>query len=410
MRCTTKFTVIVQCFAAYMWRRAGLLTKDDCDQLINDSVLSADDNGKRYEPHDFERFTHKIQYLAEPIHGENPLELEDAGSTTAFDHYQIWKEQLLKGILKIYVKQTYERDSLQKRSEANAVDPATFVNEHAAELRQFFTPSERLRKSYSYARILLLACDDAFYKFRDILYAVNVNSHIFSSFVKEFGGDELDRLDEAVVDRLNAFREALDSYSNMAGGGGFQDSKYNGALGARVTRVINDQFMDSFKECCKEALAYIYLLPEKISKDIVKFTTYCREGVKDAFEYLHFVYPELDYKGWGSFWRKARIQVTIQLKALERHVDEVYNFRSNNLKVEPGLFEEIDIALAEQSRARQSDHESTPENTDEIIAGEIKAVAKAALSRICEAITKEANIDGAALAEELETPADEMEK
>ncbi|KAI4292807.1 hypothetical protein PAPHI01_2081 [Pancytospora philotis] len=410
MRCAAKFTVIAQCLAAYMWHRAGLLTKDDCDELIGEGVLSADDNGKEYKPHECERFTYKIHRLAKPIYGENPLEVEEAGNTTVLGYYKEWKELLFEEILKIYVEQAYERDSLRKRSVANAVDSATFINEHAAELEQLFSSSERLRKSYSYARCLLSACDYAYYRFRDVINAitVNANSYAFSKFVKGLQGEELDSLDGAKIDDLNRSRMTLDNPSGMASRRSFPHRKYNGILGPSsntASRIINDQFMDNFKECCKEALAYIYSFPEEISREIVWFATRCRgrDSPEDPYEHLHYVYPELDYEGWGSFWREALIQVTTELKALERHVNDVANFRSNNLEVEPELFEEMDNAFNDVIFAINTHNATYPDHTivptsrliSKIIPGEIENVAKRVSTRICEAIVQETRTDKA---------------
>ncbi|KAI4292977.1 hypothetical protein PAPHI01_2251 [Pancytospora philotis] len=327
MRYTVTFTCIAQCFAAYMWRRAGLLTKDDCALLVSVGILPANDSGKSYEPHDFERFTQKITCLAKPIRGDNPLQV-DGYNTTAVGNYREWKEQLLEKMLRIYVEHAYEEDSFEKRE--GAVDLVALINERTEEFERLFSPSEQLRMSRDYILSLMRLYDSMCYDFGEIIAAIDRLWRQFPEFGKDFEDKSLDSLEDAAIAKLNTLREELDNRSKFAVGRRFKHSISNVILGTVTNpKAISDDIVKSYRDFCEKGLAHAHKIPEEISR---KITLSCIKHtyVEDIYKHVHYVYPELDYEGWGSSWRAVQNQVTGELEALRKHVDDVQRCRSRH--------------------------------------------------------------------------------
>ncbi|KAI4291010.1 hypothetical protein PAPHI01_0284 [Pancytospora philotis] len=353
MRCTTSFTCIAQCLATYMWRRAGLLTESDYELSKRAGIINppVSGSGKRYMPCCFLGFSHVMQRLAAPICYDEPLKVDGAvKSDTAAHLYQTeWREQLFKiyqKALSNYVNESYYPYSFKKRAgKSTAKPPIDALNE---DLKHFLPSSERLRKSYMYICDLLRAYDSAYLEFRNVIVAVNRISRETSAFVENSQVGELDGLDGAAVQGLDALREKIDYHSDIATARGFNCHIPISVLGTDATRKsVGATFINHFRDYCRKGLAYVSRVPEEVSSEIVFSTVFAIGDVKDPFEHLHFVYPEMDYEAWGFFWRAAHNQVTGELEALQKHADEVYITMHNQDKIAPTLFEDIDSAFRE---------------------------------------------------------------
>ncbi|KAI4291011.1 hypothetical protein PAPHI01_0285 [Pancytospora philotis] len=335
MRCTTKLTCIAQCLATQMWRKAGLLTDSDYELLTRaGSSTPVSDRSVLSESIVAPRSTYEMRSLVDPIRGDEPLKAEGAGTASASGYNREWKEQLCKGyadILRAHVERVYKENSFEKRDGDDSVDPAAFANERAAELKKSLLSPKWLRGSYSYIRSLIHAHNDMYSDFSAVILAVHNTLKKFIDFDEFVKDKDLKHPDPATMEKLNTLRNSLDSASV----GHCNPRGFHGRISQRVLEavaasdVIDDAFIDGIEKYCSDALTYIdEEAPWNISNQIVGNIRRRFPDQPDPFAYLRFVYPEMDYEGWGLFWSAAQRQLGGELKALQKHVDEVKRYRS----------------------------------------------------------------------------------
>ncbi|KAI4292809.1 hypothetical protein PAPHI01_2083 [Pancytospora philotis] len=408
MRCTVTFTCIAQCFAAYMWRRAGLLTKDDCALLASVGILPANDSGERYAPHDFERFTQKITCLVKPTRGDNPLQV-NGHNTTAVGNYGEWREQLHK-ILRIYAEQAYKKDSFKRREGESTVDLIALINERPEEFKQVFSPSAQLRSSYEYLVLLMRSYDFAFGDFTEIPLAIDRIWRQLSKLGEDFKDKSLDSLEDATIMKLNTLRGELNQRSKFTSARGFNLYISDDILGTATNpKPVDDDIVKSYRDYCEKGLAYAHKVPPKLSNEI---THNCikRVCIEDIYKYAHYVYPELDYEGWGICWRAVQNQVTSELEALQKHVEEVSVCMSNLQEFIQLLADNFDSAMSGHNTIKYPDAIHVPGLINYIVANEIEVVVERTINQVHEKISENTNSNEAALAGEPGTTADEVEK
>ncbi|KAI4292553.1 hypothetical protein PAPHI01_1827 [Pancytospora philotis] len=382
MRCATKFTCIAQCLAVSLstLHLIGLLTNDDYAQMAKpDSSTSANDDAARFTLPVFEGQLVGMPHLAEPTSGLSPLELPVQGiSYTAASIYsKEWRMQLLEiyqNILRDHVKLAYKEDSFEKRREVNT---GSFVAERTEELRRFFLLSERLRRSYEYVRLLLRAYDYEYFEFRDIMLSLRNTAKDIINFAQSCHDKKLERLDAAAFEEMNALRDIIDKRSQAHGGkGAFSCPITTSLFGtAGAPNAIGVGYLYCIKNYRENALKHVLeVVPEKVSREIVN--TYKKFGGDSMFKYLHFVYPEMNFEGWGSFWEAARTQVIYQIDVLQRHANEINTALVYYKRYVPMLINEISNAFAHHNNAPFKFMRHAPRLIKKIIAGEIELVAK----------------------------------
>ncbi|KAI4292693.1 hypothetical protein PAPHI01_1967 [Pancytospora philotis] len=335
MRCVIMLNCIACCLAAHMWHRVGLLTDDDYARVAHKVVAPpAGDGRRRYMPGCFLGFAYGMRSLARPNCDDEPLKVGGAGvsDTAAFGYRTEWKGQLCReynDILRDYRKLAYTEDSFEKRRGESVVNLDFFIKKHTEELKQKFASSERLRKSYAYLRSLTQVFDLNYAEFSRIMIAFNSLSKRISDFVNDFQVTNLEGLDAATIENLDTIRESLDARClNHNCGKYFYYSIPAPVLTvAHIPEVIDDDLIDRLDGYCRKMLECVCEFPEDISRTISDYIMRCNGG-KDPYEHLHLVYPELDYEAWEHFWQAAQKQVTVQLEALQRHVDDVQRCRS----------------------------------------------------------------------------------
>ncbi|KAI4292526.1 hypothetical protein PAPHI01_1800 [Pancytospora philotis] len=411
MRCAISYTCVAQCLAASMLRQAGLLTADDYARVASAGFdLAAIDSSSRYKPDAFPRLAHEM-CLAKPMRDDELLQTArggGAGEATAHALYLEWVDQSLKlyqETLSAYVKQFYKEHSFDKRCE----DAAAFASERTTELERFFSSPERLRKSYLCAKSLIRAYDFKYYEFYDIVKAISSKSRGILDIVRN-----PDRLDAGTIGKLNALRRELDrdggAWHKLSKG--FRSRIHECELDtAEAPKALDGKLVRSFEEYCDAALVYVSKFPERISREIILKRVFgmskkdqnmdgAGQSARLHFVFLRFVYPEMSYKAWGSFWQRVQKQVADELKALQKHAEDVSNCMSSHRKIVLGLFEGIDTAIAKHSRARRSGYEFDTAKIDKIIADEIAVVARKMLDQTHGERFKEMICDEAAVPRE----------
>ncbi|KAI4292710.1 hypothetical protein PAPHI01_1984 [Pancytospora philotis] len=409
MRCASKLTSVAQSFAAFMLREAGLLRKEEYDELVGEDISpSASESREDYMPYCFLRFNHQMRVLAEPIRGDEPLRVVKPNIMTASGYYEEWRKQLFQEyqrVLRKYVEQTYEKNSFEKRDSANVVDPVPLANELVEFVRRALSSSlssERLRKSFVYISSLIQMADNSYHKFRDIMLRISNKSNMLLDVVKFCRDKKLKDHDADTIKRLDALRMSLDHVDPSGNSRGFPSRRYASVLGMNAASSgISDDFIDSFKDYCKKALQYIHKFPERISRDIIAGTVFNEDKMEeDPLMYQRFLYPEMDYKAWGSFLRAVCNQVYNELKAIQKHIEEVCCAMPDYEKILPRMFADIDFTFekhSKKSNTRPSDFE--PEQTEVVIHKDIEAVTEKMLIQTHGLAFRKTNIDEAALAE-----------
>ncbi|KAI4291365.1 hypothetical protein PAPHI01_0639 [Pancytospora philotis] len=411
MRCTNKFTCVAQCLAALMLRQAGLLTEHDYTLLTNAGIVSpTSDSGEHYVQDAAKCFRHKMKNFAKPIHGDEPLMVE-AGNITASGYHREWKEQLCReyqNILRRHVEHTYNEDSLHKRDGGNGVEPS--VDASTEELRQAFLSSEQLRKSCVYVRSLVDAYNRRCNSFYDLMKAIKHKSKEILGTIKNPQDVNLEKLDPTSITMLNRLRKELDDCTVLSSIKWFGGIVVNRIFGtAAAPKKVDDDLISAVKNYCNNSLVYVAQIPEVVSRSLIvnaafgisdheirKITsgeTTVRGALKDRlddpFENLHLIYPEMNYQAWGYFWKTVQKQLTVELEALKKHVDEVDRCRSGD-KPESYvkyLVRRIDFVLKSRRNAHRG-HELSHEKIDEIIEGSVAAIAREVSSLSFEEIDK----------------------
>ncbi|KAI4292568.1 hypothetical protein PAPHI01_1842 [Pancytospora philotis] len=353
--------------------------------------------------------------LPKPSIAANPLKVQNpaAGNTTAYGYYSEWRAQLLRKYHDIfrdhYVNKAYHKDSLKKREQGDIVEPSfDLISE---EMRQFFASSELLRKSYKYNKALITVYHRKCNKFNTFMMGMRKNIKEFLDFGKTLLAKNFDKLDPATVEELNLLRMKLDraglGYTNLKFFDGHIDDDVLGP--AESPKVIDDAYINIFKEYCANAFAHISRIPDIVSRQMIvssgfgfRNCEYMEEKLssatvggaadtsdKDPFVYLHLICPELDYKAWGSFWRAVCNQLTNEAKALQKHVDEISADLPNYREILPKCFEEIDVAIDDAIIALVNNTEFQPDPIkitrrliNMIIDNEIEVVARKMLDQV----------------------------
>ncbi|KAI4292692.1 hypothetical protein PAPHI01_1966 [Pancytospora philotis] len=382
MRCAIMLNSITCCLAAHMWHRVGLLTDDDYAQVANKIVAPpSSDSRRRYMPGCFLGFAYEMQWLARPNYDAEPLKVEGAGvsDTAAYSYRTEWRDLLCKkykDLLRVYVDTVYHQGSFEKRLEESTVK--IVIDALIGGMKQSLSSSEQLRKSYAYIRSLTRAFDFNYAEFRRMIVAFGTLTEKLSAFVNNFQVTDLESLDDAAIKKLDKLRESLDDNClNHTCGKYFNDSIPTPMLAsARIPEAIDDDLIDRLDKYCKKMLACAHGFPEDISRHIFGFLMRYN-GEKDPHEHLHLVYPEMDYEAWRHYWQAAQKQVTVELEALQRHVDEVQRCRSEQ-QLEPYvkyLVESMDSVL-ESHRITNSDQTLGSEKIVGMVDDAITAVAK----------------------------------
>ncbi|KAI4292808.1 hypothetical protein PAPHI01_2082 [Pancytospora philotis] len=423
MRSVSKLTCIAHCLAAPMLHRAGLLTSDDY-ALVTHFHPHANDSSVQYTPSTFKDFKYEMQRISKPIRGDEPLSEDLAGvcDNTALGYYREWRDQLSNFctvLLKRYVKESYRYDRFKKRAGGNPIDIPSLANELRAFSIQATPSSVLLRKSYEYVKNLMLAYACKYGEFDGVMVAIGCISSKISNIVKNLPYKDLERFDPATIDKLNSLRSKLEADSREKGlmvqfAGRIDES----VLGtAETPRAIDNNFITVFKSYCTDALAHASKIPGRISKDTILHRTFDIfakgqfDEVEDPFAYIHLVYPELDYEGWGKCWRAIQNQVTSELEALQKHVEEVSICMSNPQEFIQSLIDKFDNTMSGHTTINYPDNVMrVPSLINHIVANEIEVVVERTINQIHGNISENANSNEAALPGEPETPAVEMEE
>ncbi|KAI4292527.1 hypothetical protein PAPHI01_1801 [Pancytospora philotis] len=418
-----KSTCTTRCSGACMLHHAGLLTDDDYARLVRaGAAQSAGDSCPGYVPYGFSEFNHEMRALAGPLIDNEPLHAGagDDVRISAYDHYSEWREQLCRKcqeMLGRYVQQAYRKDSFVKRDGENDIAP--LIDACAGELAQILSSSDQLRRSYLYVSALIYAYSKKFYAFNDLMGAIRCRARDTADIAKNVQDKELEELDAATIRKLDRLRMLMDHDGVGLGlERGFDGSIPNDVLGTfAAVDATGSTFINSFKDFCKKAFAYVNRIPERISSEIIVRGAFGVDDKtqhidEDPFEYLHFVYPEMDYEAWGSFWRAARNQVTNELSALQKHVDELSNCMNldvgadstaNCRRFVSELFNNFDDAMAGHQEAGYFDQIAfTSKLIPKIIPGEIEKTSEATLNQILGEMYKKTIIDELAYMMELE--------
>ncbi|KAI4292528.1 hypothetical protein PAPHI01_1802 [Pancytospora philotis] len=423
MRCMSKFACIAQCLAAPMLHRAGLLTADDYAYLIEEGFdLPAIDSNSNYVPINSPSLSYTISSLAEPILGEEPLEVGGGfdAAVRASDHYNEWREQL-RGVcqetLRKYVEQVYIKDNFIKHNGETNVGP--LIDASALELEGIFSSSGQLRRSYLHVSDLIYRCNKELYHFFYLMIAFGNCSRAISATFRNLQDKNRNDFDAATLKKINGLRFELNCQGKGLGleksfGGGISDAVLGtyGAVNATESAYIN-----SFRDYCNNALAYARKLFGRISREgVVQGAFGIGDKVKrvdeDPFKYLHLVYPELDYEAWGIYWRTAHNQITNEVKALQKHinevaycmnVDEVSNCRSSCRKLVLELFNNFDDAMANHQKAGYFDYIAfTSKLIPKIIPTEIEKTTENTLDQILGEKYQKTRIDVDAIIREID--------
>ncbi|KAI4293073.1 hypothetical protein PAPHI01_2347 [Pancytospora philotis] len=402
MRCTAKFSWIATCLAAYMWRKAGLLTDKDAARVRSAGTNPpANDSGS--SPGHFSRFAHTITEFPEPASGDEPLEIEEGAScATVLSLYKQWRGQsheMYQDKIRAYVEWAYKENSFEKRSEGNAEARASFVEARTEELRRLFSSTELLLKSCEYIRCLARAYIRNYSDFVRMLQAICSSSFEITEYVENFQDKDLADLNEDTIEKLNSARVDMEVHFRVL------TSAENIPI-MEIRRIIDeapeqaqDYLLGKVERCCDAVLEYIYEAPKKISKDIVRAGSKSRTNL---YVFVRYVYPELRYEAWGTFWRAALNQFYNEVKALKKHASEMRSCLSNCNKLVPMLIEEVDAVFEKHNRNTSScTSGQTPESIRATIASEINAIADRMLNKTHGEVYEKATIDKAALASEL---------
>ncbi|KAI4292694.1 hypothetical protein PAPHI01_1968 [Pancytospora philotis] len=416
MRGTTKLTCIAQCLAASLSTlyRAGLIRDEYYSIYISSGTIThASSTSNSYEPRAFSRFKYDLQHLAAPICEGCRLEgvEEGAGDISAVAHYMEWRDQSIKAYRKVaekYVNDVYHVNSFEKRVDESTV--ADVANALTKDMERFFSSPERLLKSYEYIRSLVKVYRRDYNRYNAIISAIMHVSMKISDASSNPLSKELESLDDKTIEKLDALREELDvRYYNIKGEVREYFDNYIPKRTLGMADSLDGNFFDGFIDYCKNALSYIYGVQEKVSEVIIYSTVCIRRNLsylsaygKDPYVYVHLVYPEMDYKAWGSFLRASQNQVANEVRALQKHVEEVSYCMSTYRSFVPELFEGIDIATEKHIKAQRPDHARRPEEIGALLANEIEAVAEKVFNQTHGKSCEEAPFDEATFAREIE--------
>ncbi|KAI4291408.1 hypothetical protein PAPHI01_0682 [Pancytospora philotis] len=402
MRCTAKVSWISTCFAAYMWRKAGLLTDKDAARLLSaDTYIPANDSGSNPGP--CSRFAHSITVFPEPVSGDEPLEIEEGVSyVTVFSLYNKWRKQSHEDYqdkIRAYVEHAYKENSFEKRREGNALARASFVKARTEELKRLFSSTELLLESCKSIRLLGRAYISKYEIFVRMLKAISYYSRNIAEYVACSQDKGLEDLSEDVIKRLNLARVNMENHFRvLTNSQRFPRTEINRIVD-EAPEVADKYLIDKLEEYCNFVLKYIYRAPKKISKDLV-----CARPIDQSAPYMfaRFVYPELRYEAWGSFWRAALNQLYNEVKALKKYASEMRSCLSNCAKLVPMLIEDVDAIFEKHNRNISSCASGqTPESIRSTIDREINAIADRMLSKTHGEAHERTTINEAALASEL---------
>ncbi|KAI4291701.1 hypothetical protein PAPHI01_0975 [Pancytospora philotis] len=402
MRCTARFSWIATCLAAHMWRKAGLLTDKDAARVIGANA-NPPANGGGSNPGPFSRFAHAITEFPEPVSGDEPLEIEEGASyATVLSLYKQWRGQsheMYQDKIRAYVEYAYKGNSFEKRSEESAEARASFVEARTKELKRLFSSTELLLEGCKSIRFLARAYIGKYNDFVRMLNAIFHCSSEITKYVESHQDKDLADLDEDTIEKLNSARVDMeDRFGGLTSVESFPMMEIKRIID-EAPEQAHDYLLDKLEMSCDTVLEYIYRAPKKISRDIV-----CAGPKNEAAPYMfaRFVYPELQYEAWGSFWRAALEQLYNEVKALKKHASEMRGCLWNCDKFVPMLIDEVDAVFEKHNRNTSScADEQTPESIRATIAREIEAIADRMLNKTHEEAYEKTTINEAALASEL---------